>query len=201
LKNQKIHVVPNGVDSTIFIPTLKSISTNQILFVGRLSEEKNVELFITLAEHFPTNIFKVITISSGTNYETNLIKTISRKPNMRIRCNLTPKQLAIEYQHSLTTVITSRNEQFPLNYLESIACGTPVITPPLPSLVALQRKINYGITTTNYNPSEYKKIIFKFINMNNTEMSLIKHRCRKLAKSYSWGKCSHLISLLFFSLN
>jgi len=111
-----------GIDKNIFYydPSKKIKNNNDekyLLYVGRISKEKNIEEFLEMA-----NYNKVV-VGDGPMLE------IYKKnyPNVKFLGYKKGKELADIYRDALYFVFPSTFDTFGLVLLEAMACGTPVI--------------------------------------------------------------------------
>lgn len=136
----KAILIPNFVDTNIFYKDdsnsnlLTDINENILLFVGRLEEVKGLELFVdTLVEinnREPGN-WKGVFVGRGT-YEYEIKNYISKKLVDDLFYFAGPvfkqDELRKIYNKASVLMIASYYEGIPMAILESLACGTPVIS-------------------------------------------------------------------------
>ena len=173
LKN-KINVIPMGVDTKLFNPNKKDNSLKRkyqikgpfLLFVGRLAPEKGIDLLI---EAMPKVLKKVSTaklmiIGRGT-LEKELkqkVKDLDIQESIIFLGALRNNQLPKYYATADIFVCPSRREGSPVSYIESLACGTPIVVGDLPVSREIVGK-DRGIIT-NQNPEEITAKIIKVMN-------------------------------------
>lgn len=104
-----------GIDEKIFYD--HKCERQSLLYVGRLSAEKNVYDFCSLKSELP----KVI-VGEGPQ----LSELRKKFPNIEYRGWLTAKELAIEYSKAKVFVFPSKWDTFGLVLREAAACGAPV---------------------------------------------------------------------------
>ena len=138
LKN-KTKVVPCGVDTKLFPnngPTkevdkkYKLGKSSVVLYSGKISSIKGVDLFVRAAKFFPDSIFVVM----GDGDEISNIKKIVKEQklkNVRFTGYLGVEErhlMAQLYRRADVTVVPSTvSEGIPLSALESMSAGTPVV--------------------------------------------------------------------------
>jgi len=120
---EKLRVNNYGFDTTSVVPRYDN--DGYILFVGRLSEEKGVDLVVRLARLLPEIKFKV----AGTGPEEQSLRNTARGlNNIEFLGFKSGEDLVDLYKGALALLIPSRvHEIFPLVLLEAMAVGTPII--------------------------------------------------------------------------
>jgi len=137
---EKAILLPNFVDTSVFYKDsaqcslLENVDMKILLFVGRIEEVKGLELFVdTLLEmnrREPWN-WKGVIVGRGT-YEPILKKYISDASAEALFYFSGPvfeqDKLRRIYNRASVLMISSFYEGIPMVILESLACGTPVIS-------------------------------------------------------------------------
>jgi glycogen synthase len=125
-------VIPNGVDLSIFRPPHPaSRRAHTILFVGRLVDQKGVDL---LLQAFRVLLFKLPSarlIIAGDGYQMLYLEKLCRylgiSDEVRFLGWQTGSSLIHLYQGARAVAMPSRYEPFGLVALEALACATPVV--------------------------------------------------------------------------
>lgn len=137
---KNIHLIRNFVDTKVFFKDetkseiLTDISNKKIvLFVGRIEEVKGLELFIDVVvelNKYQKDWIGVI-IGKGT-YEDTLKRYIQKR---QIKDTIifpgpvyNQNELRKIYNQAEILLLTSYHEGIPMTILESLACGTPVLS-------------------------------------------------------------------------
>ncbi len=157
-----IKVIPNGVDNSIFYPLPKAAARNELgigpdkkvlLSVGNLLEAKGFHFLIKAVSFIQQNDVELLIIGEG-SYRRSLEELIS-KLNLNDKITLLGerphKDIAKWYSAADLFCLTSLREGRPNVILESIACGTPVVTMDrwgLPEIVTQ----GSGILIDSYEP-------------------------------------------------
>ncbi|MFB6099881.1 MAG: glycosyltransferase family 4 protein [Candidatus Nanohalobium sp.] len=183
LKSRNIDskVVRNGVNTNFFSPSHQS--REGLLFVGRNVKRKGIEFVKESARKNPDIKHKFVT--------NNLENEIKELENTEVFENLTRSELRKVYQNSEALILPSRwGEGLPLVILESLACGTPVISSDAPG----NKKIinsNVGKILTQIDSTNIAKA-FNELENENTE-----NKCRKESKKFSLKKKSDKLVNLY----
>ncbi len=123
---EKIAIIPNGVDTELF-NILKDVKKEpgRILFVGRLSKEKN--LFPLLEAIRDIKDIHLVIIGRGQLKEDLVKKSSQDRINITFIDSVNNNKLPIEYNKSEVFVLPSFFEGNPKVLIEAMACGTVVI--------------------------------------------------------------------------
>ncbi len=130
---EKVKTVNLGVDTNIFNPSKRNPYLRKmlgvgedkflLLYVGRLSMEKNINLLIELFEHLDPTLFHLLIVGDGPLRRD--VEKLSRKfPNLTYMGYVSnEEELASIYASSDIYISTSQGETFGLSFLEAQACG------------------------------------------------------------------------------
>jgi D-inositol-3-phosphate glycosyltransferase len=139
----RVEIIPQGVDATIFTPgdpvaAKRSLGVARrpvLLFVGRIQPLKGAELAVrSLAELADRRAVLIIVGGpSGPEGEAELARLHALVDELGLRARVRfvapqpHEELARYYQAADVCVMPSRSESFGLVALEAAACGTPVV--------------------------------------------------------------------------
>ena len=130
LKNNDIIVIPNGIDLNIFKPTKNNIRETYNLeekkiilgVASKWEKRKGLDTFIELSQKLDDS-YKIVLIGVGEKDRKKIPKNI-----LTIKRTNNAKELAEFYTSAYIFVNPTMEDNFPTTNLESLACGTPVIT-------------------------------------------------------------------------
>lgn len=150
---QKTVYIPNGVDINLFMPSKRKSNNNNILFVGRLSRQKNL---ILLIEAVNLSIHKknitLTFVGNGPERE----KLISKAKNSDVRLNLLDfvphKSLPKIYNENAIFVLPSLIEGHPKALLEAMSAGLSCITTKSEGSAQIIKNNRNGLLVDNNNP-------------------------------------------------
>lgn len=134
---QEVTIVRNPVDFTICnIQEGPSAEEPCLLFVGRLSKEKRLELVLDALQHTKA-AWKLRIIGDGD--ERSALEKRVQELSLEERVTFYGWQKEPwKYADKVTaTVLSSSYECFPMVAVESLACGIPVIAPPVDGIAEL----------------------------------------------------------------
>lgn len=131
LKNYPVKVINNGIDLNIFKPTISNfrernrISKDKYIILGVAfgwGARKGLDIFIELAKRLDSR-FQIVLVGTDDSVDGALPNNI-----LSIHRTESKKELAEIYTAADLFVNPTREDNFPTVNMESIACGTPVLT-------------------------------------------------------------------------
>lgn len=130
---EKFSVVYNGVNANDPIIRINSISDKvRILFVGRLSKQKNPALLLKSMGNLPGNLrnnIELTIVGDGPDKikVVNIIKKTKMLPNVEIISDVKPAKVYEYLNKSDIFALITNWEGFPYTVLEAMSAGLPVI--------------------------------------------------------------------------
>ncbi|MCX7858252.1 MAG: glycosyltransferase [Deltaproteobacteria bacterium] len=127
----KIVTFKRGVDTSVFSPKYNTEGYWQnkigkdghiVLYVGRVSKEKNIELIFKVANHFPGVPFVIV----GDGPSREHLESF-KPPNVHFTGYLRGEELSRAYASSSVFIFPSKSETYGLVVLEALASGLPVL--------------------------------------------------------------------------
>jgi len=201
IAEEKIHVIPLGVDEKWFQPfdptgadeILQKYGLSQpyFLFVGTLQPRKNIARMISAYRALPSAIRNdvplVIVGRPGWQCD-ELIKTLTApaaSPSLRWLRHLPDADLQIVLKQATTLVFPSLHEGFGLPVLEAFAAGVPVITSNTTALTEVAADAAMLI-----NPLDTEEILAAMQTMlEQPDLAAdFKHKGKQRAQMYSWSR-------------
>lgn len=160
-----------GVDTELFMPNEHRIPnpTPQLLYVGRVAVEKNLEAFLSL--DVPG---KKIVVGDGPQRA----ELEEKYPEVDFPGYRFGKELANMIAQADVFVFPSHTDTFGLVMLEALACGTPVAAFPVRGPLDVIRDPSVGCMD-----EDLGKAITQ-------ALQLDRKTCREYALGYSWDRCA-----------
>lgn len=131
VSTSKIHLIPNGVDTTLFSPTKKMQNKREqktILFVGRLTHVKNLFRLLEALGTLATDYNIRLQIVGGGELQPELEQAAR---HLNVECifeGTVPHQTLPSYmQQADLFVLPSLSEGHPKALLEAMSCGVPCV--------------------------------------------------------------------------
>jgi glycosyltransferase involved in cell wall biosynthesis len=123
---RRVELIPNGVDTTLFRPvtSLRSEGRPRVLYVGRLSHEKNLSRVITANKSLGTEVFIV---GSGPQKDELAEEAKQAGVIVDFRGVVDQRRLPEMYGSADVFVLASFTEGHPKVLLEAMACGIPCV--------------------------------------------------------------------------
>lgn len=130
LKEYPVKVVHNGIDLSVFQPTKSDFKEkyrlqNKKIVLGVAFDwgvGKGLDVFVDLSKRLSTD-YQIVLVGTDENVDKQLPKEI-----LSIHRTKDQKELAGIYTAADVFVNPTREETYPTVNMESIACGTPVVT-------------------------------------------------------------------------
>ena len=131
LAEYPVRVINNGIDLEVFNPTESDfrekygINQERLLILGIAfdwGKRKGLDVFFYLSEHLDHR-YQIVLVGTDANIDKELPKNI-----ISIHRTHDQRELAAIYSAADVFVNPTREDNFPTVNIESLACGTPVIT-------------------------------------------------------------------------
>jgi glycosyltransferase involved in cell wall biosynthesis len=134
IEENKLHLLPNWVDTDLFNPLQKQSSPNDVkcvLYVGRMVKEKGVDVLIAALSDLLKEGVKVkgVLVGDGPDlpYFINLAKQLGIEKNVVFMGNVPIGKTALYYSMADVFVLMSTHEPQGRVLLEAMSAGVPVI--------------------------------------------------------------------------
>ncbi len=204
IKKEKIYCIPNGVDRTLFNEKDNTPKGKKVLYVGRFSLEKGIDLITKIAEEIleKDKELKLEIIASDKNIPAQLQKIqkqflqLQEKYGERFiwhREKISREELAKIYKESSIYIQPSRYEACPLCVLEAMSTGKPVICSTrggMPELVQ-----NAGILVP-FNSKYFAKEILKLSKSPKLREKYSKRALEK-TKKFTWSEMTKMTLIVY----
>lgn len=180
-----VHHIPNAIDLEQIPHTGKRLYPKQLIFVGRLSKEKGVDILID-AFNTLSNDIHLLVIGDGPEKK-NLEKQ-SKNKNVHFLGHVDHTK-TLEYMHASDILIQpSRKEGLSTTILEAMACKIPIIATNVGGNTDLIDNMKNGILIESENLKQMIDSIEKISNNDNLKTELIENAYRKIINEYDWNK-------------
>ncbi len=193
------HIVYNGVNLKHFKPGKKS-KDPMILYLGRLTTAKSVDILILSAQKIIKSMprVKVVIAGDGPCRKSlmRLVKKLKLENSITFAGKVSEDQKLSLYQQAWVFVNPSLIEGWGITTIEANACGTPVVASNVAGLRDAVDNNHSGFLVPYGNIAEFKRSIIKLL----TSSALRNQMSRESiawAKKYDWSKsASHLLRVI-----
>lgn len=193
IDQNKIKTIYNGVDLEQFLFELKE--KRKMFHIGilaRLSEEKNHELFIDIADHLRDRTNILFHIAGDGPEKQRIADQIKAR-------NLTDKvKMLGEVQNPETFIkemdvllLTSYREVFPMVIIESMAVGTPIISINQGGIKEAVIDGETGFLIKSHSTTDFCKQILRLESDHRQRLQLIERARGKVEKDFSLNQMIH----------
>lgn len=211
-----IGVVPNGVDAAVFhlasqkqrerlrkkhgVPAV----ANVVAYIGRIHEEKGIELFLRSVARMRDVPGLVLVIAHHSLrreehvYHKRLQKLARElKLGARLRWVVDPTCISDIYAIADVVVLPSRHDHFPLVMLEALAAGVPFLGSSVGVMPEILSKIDQRLVLDDWESARVAERIREILLWPQKKRKNFVRKARNLARDYSWEETvTRVIDLL-----
>ncbi len=188
----KISVIPNGVDVNRFSPDNKNENVDRrptILYMGRLVPKKGVHILIRAMSHIVKKYPDALLLIGGKGkmktFLSSYANTLGLKENVRFLGYVPDNMLPNLYSSSDVFVLPSVTaESFGITLLEAMASGTPVIGSSvggIPEVIG-----DCGLIVEPGNPKKLSDAVITFLDDENLREKFGRKGRKRVEEKYSW---------------
>ena len=131
LKSYPIKVINNGIDLSIFKPSISDFRQEHLIgdkymllgVANGWDLRKGLDVFLELSKRLDSTKYQIVLVGTNDNIDKDLPENI-----ISIHRTQSQRELAEIYTAADLFVNPTREENYPTVNMESIACGTPVLT-------------------------------------------------------------------------
>jgi phosphatidylinositol alpha-mannosyltransferase len=200
LSSKKVVVIPNGVDEKFFynekrLPHKKT----RLLFVGRLSLQKNLFFFLNALNGISDNFQTTLVGDGELEDELKQFAKDLKLKNIYFVGRANGQKLINYYKRSDVFILTSEREGMPLVLLEAMAMALPIVATNVVGIrdVVINRENGYLVRQGDL---EELQEALKKIDKDRQSYIKFSKTSRKLSNSYSWPSIDKSINKLYESV-
>lgn len=154
---EQFSVKPNFTTASEIVPVIEK--ENYFLFIGRLSEEKGIEMLLNAFKELPF----LLKIAGEGPLKNRVVQTVNEFDNMNYLGNLTQNEVAMTLGKAQALIISSVCfEGMPMTILEAFSTTTPVIASNLGAMSSLILNGYNGFHFEPGNVENLKKVVSRF---------------------------------------
>lgn len=200
-QNQKISVIPNGIDVKKFAnKKVSKFPIPTVLWVGRFDRVKKVEDLILAAKIVAKTIknFQVMLVGYGYE-EMNLKKLVHdlKLKNVKFLGLKTGSELTNIYNKAHVFVMPSASEGQPLTIMEAQAASLPVVATNVGGIGELVTHRQTGLLVPSHNPNQLAKSLLYVLKNKN---SFGENGFEKIKKFNDWDTIAQKTKNIYLSL-
>jgi glycosyltransferase involved in cell wall biosynthesis len=210
LNDEKISVIPNGVDVHKFrnLPDPQSMisqynlkKSRVSLFVGRIEKKKGIQYLLRaapkIASEFPD--FKILLVGPDWGYQKELekiAKSIKIENMVIFAGKLNELDLLKAYNLSEFSVLPSLGEATGLTILESMAAGRPIVASRLPAISEFVKHGQNGMLFEPGDPEKLANSIISLMSNQKLQEKLIQNG-KIISEQRDWSKIVKMITDIY----
>ncbi len=204
--NNNIQTVENGVDIVKFKEIKKQVTKNKLLFIGRLSSNKNVEALIeTIKELQVSGIDAGLTIIGpdwqGLRYGLeNKAKKLNIQDKIKFLGAIDEETLMNELASTHLFVSASKYEGFGISAVEALASGTPCVLNDIESFRKIAENSPACLITDYNNPKKAAESIREVLGKSPKEYAILSQKASSLVQKYSWHETAKKITGIYYEV-
>jgi glycosyltransferase involved in cell wall biosynthesis len=152
---RKVHLIPNGVDTTRFAPGDGPAGpATTVLYAGRLSAEKNLGLVLGAVAKLAGRVdLRVVFIGDGPAREPLEVEARRQRVQLEIRPFVPHDRLPAALNAADVFVLPSLTEGHPKILLEAMSCGRPCVASDVPGNRAIVQDGETGLLVDPRDPA------------------------------------------------
>lgn len=205
VKKDRIEIIPNGIDLKEYekLPTKGKFREKYnikpeekiILYLGRLHKTKGIGLLLNAYSELQKELeqTKLVIVGPDDGFLTelkNLSKNLKISDTTIFTGPLYEKE-KLEAYIDADVFVTPKFSGLPITFLESMACGTPIITTTKgDQLDWIDKNVGYVV---EYDKTELKKAITKIINNKKLKTKYHKKGQNLIKTKYNWETISAIV--------
>lgn len=204
IQRDRINVVYNGVDETVFVPNGSKPEKEYILYVGSLAYRKGlfdlIECGKYVCDRYPDINFVIVGDGVLRNKLLEKIKKLNLENRFIFRGHISKAELIKSYQNATIHVVPSHYEGLPTVLLEAMSCGLPVVATSVSGNLDVIKSGKNGILVHPKNPKELARNISVLLDNDKMRKELGKNARKTIEEQYTWQIISNRILQHYKSL-
>jgi glycosyltransferase involved in cell wall biosynthesis len=186
----RIAVIPNGVDDTFrYAEQRLPHPKPRLLFVGRLSVQKNLFLLLQALDGVSERFDTTLVGDGELEAELKEAVRVRRLQNVRFHGRADGAELRMLYQSADVFVLPSEREGMPLVLLEALAMGLPIVATNVPGNRDVVIDGENGVLVPLGDPSALRQALLS-VTSDPAAYRRMSEASRRLADRYSWQAVS-----------
>jgi glycosyltransferase involved in cell wall biosynthesis len=206
----KVEVIPNGVDVDKFKPINIEKKQNTLFFLSLLDEfhgYKGLDYLLEALKIVRKSISDVKLIVGGKgvlmDHYIKKAKSMGLKDNVEFHGFIPDESMAMYYTQANVFVlpsISSLQEGFGIVALEALACETPVITTDIVGVSADLKEKNAGLSVAPKNSEELAEAIIKLLGNDELRIMMGVNGRNLVKANYTWKGIARKMEKVYYEL-
>tara|TARA_B100001750_G_scaffold167165_1_gene135658 strand:- start:2265 stop:3284 length:1020 start_codon:yes stop_codon:yes gene_type:complete len=189
--------IPNAIDLNLIPEKSTKRFENQIIFAGRLSKEKGVEILLETAAQLPDNYHLLI---AGSGPMEERVQNISReKPNVHYLGYQSKQNVLSLIRGSDLLIQPSLEEGISSTLLEAMACGTCILGSNIPGIGEIVENNKNGLLVEPNNSEKLLNEILYLLPKKEKRLKMANEGL-EIVKKYDWKEVGKLYLNFYESL-
>jgi len=189
--------IPNAIDLNLIPKKATKQFENQMIFAGRLSKEKGIEVLLETATQLPSN-YHLLIAGSGP-LEEKVRNVANKKTNIHYLGYQSKQNLLSLMRGSDLLIQPSLEEGMSSTLLEAMACGTCILASNIQGISELIKNNKNGLLIEPNNKEELLNAIVDLFPKKEKRLEMINEGL-EMVKKYDWEKVGKLYLNLYESL-
>ena len=189
--------IPNAIDLNIIPKKSTKQFENQIIFAGRLSKEKGIEILLETAPHLPDN-YHLLIAGSGP-LEEKVRNLADKKTNVHYLGYQSKQNLLSLIQGSDLLIQPSLEEGISSTLLEAMACGTCILASNIEGISEIIENNKNGVLAELNNSDDLSNKILDLLPKKEKRLRMANEGL-EIVKKYDWKKVGKLYLNFYESL-
>jgi glycosyltransferase involved in cell wall biosynthesis len=192
VEKEKIVYIPNGIPKEFFGPS-KKIETRKIIYCGRVSHIKNIEVVIRSINKIKNNLIKFEIFGPVEQNYLQYLNKLIKHYKLERKISITDKHYDSEEQKeqldsSEIFILPSKSEGMPQTLIEAMARGKIILASDNKGARDIIEEGINGFLFKNNDSENLAITIEKIYAMKKDELRKIKSIAKKTAQNFSWEK-------------
>lgn len=182
----RIRIVPNAIDSSRFahVGDVRR-DPRLVLFVGRLSRNKGLDVLAEAAARLPEDV-RVLVVGDGP-----LRDFVARSPRLEHAGHVSESELGRLYAQASVLAVPSRSDGMPTVILEAFACGTPVVATDVGAIPELVTGAT-GVLLSSLDAGGLAAALLRLLQLPGEQRAAMEAAARRLTvERFSWQAVAH----------
>ena len=189
--------IPNAIDLNLIPKKSTKQFENQIIFAGRLSKEKGIEILLETATQLPDN-YHLLIAGSGP-LEEKVQNLADKKTNVHYLGYQSKQNLLSLIRGSDLLIQPSLEEGMSSTLLEAMACGTCILASNIEGISEIVKNNKNGLLVEPNNSDELLNKILDLLPKKEKRLRMANEGL-EIVKKYDWKKVGNLYLNFYESL-